>query len=225
MESFIFSHKQLKSISQVETEIKNRSTHLILLDLKNNMLIDLDISLKFNVLKTLILDINKIKSITNFPQIKTLENLSISGNLLTDPIQFAGNCIEKFEKIKSINTLSNPMNPGFENYDTYLRFRSIMKKIKTLIMLDCENIDDDTILDFYKNTKESKPTLGYNEEITAEVMNEDKEKVPISCDINLRKRPCSITFSQKMLKKADKLTKFDRKNHSEGNKHITNDHL
>lgn len=37
-----------------------------------------------------------------------------------------------------------------------------------------------------------------------------------------KKRQCSISFSQRMLKKADNLTKFNKKNHSEGNKHITN---
>ena len=40
-----------------------------------------------------------------------------------------------------------------------------------------------------------------------------------------KKRHSTITFSQRMLKKADNLTKFNRKNHSEGNKHITNDYL
>lgn len=40
--------------------------------------------------------------------------------------------------------------------------------------------------------------------------------------IKQKKRQCSISFSSRMLKKADNLTKFTKKNHSEGNKHITN---
>lgn len=223
MDSFIFSNKQLKSISQVENEIKNRSSNIILLDLKNNLLHDFEISFRLGVLQTLILDLNKIKAISNFPEIKTLETLSLSGNLINDSIQFASNCIEKFENLKKINTLTNPMNPGFENYDQYLKYKSIIKKIKSIRILDSEKIDDDSVLDFYRNAKESKPNLGYNEDFVGEVIHEDK--IISSNDINSRKRPCSITFSQKMLKKADKLTKFDRKNHSEGNKHITNDHL
>ena len=43
--------------------------------------------------------------------------------------------------------------------------------------------------------------------------------------LNQKKRQCSISFSQRMLKKADNLTKFTKKNHSEGNKHITNSDL
>ncbi len=49
---------------------------------------------------------------------------------------------------------------------------------------------------------------------------EDLEK--LNYIINAKKRQCSISFSSRMLKKADNLTKFNKKNHSEGNKHITN---
>lgn len=40
-----------------------------------------------------------------------------------------------------------------------------------------------------------------------------------------KKRQCSIALSAKMLKKAENLTRFTKKNHSEGNKHITNNDL
>lgn len=49
---------------------------------------------------------------------------------------------------------------------------------------------------------------------------EDLEK--LNYILNQKKRQCSIAFSQRMLKKADNLIKFNKKNHSEGNKHITN---
>lgn len=49
---------------------------------------------------------------------------------------------------------------------------------------------------------------------------EDLEK--LNFILNQKKRQCSIAFSQRMLKKADNLIKFNKKNHSEGNKHITN---
>lgn len=59
-----------------------------------------------------------------------------------------------------------------------------------------------------------------------DINNEERDKVEdlekLNYIINAKKRQCSISFSQRMLKKADNLTRFNKKNHSEGNKHITN---
>jgi hypothetical protein len=54
---------------------------------------------------------------------------------------------------------------------------------------------------------------------------EEIDENDINNIIKMKKRQSTITYSQRMLKKADNLTKFNRKNHSEGNKHITNNDL
>ncbi len=53
-------------------------------------------------------------------------------------------------------------------------------------------------------------------------MEQQTEESLLNFLLSQKKRQCSITLSQKMLKKAENLTKFTKKNHSEGNKHITN---
>lgn len=56
----------------------------------------------------------------------------------------------------------------------------------------------------------------------ADNINTNVDTETLNYIIKQKKRQCSISFSQRMLKKADNLTKFTKKNHSEGNKHITN---
>ncbi len=150
-----------------------------------------------------------------------------------------------------LNTLKNPMNPSFQKYNDYLKYKNILKiKLKYLEYLDGIGINDTISLDAYKpkasdvnllkhnnknlNTKlytideegqnnnnniiNKNYNLSYNE-------NEGLDENEINKIITIKKRHSSITFSQRMLRKADNLTKFNRKNHSEGNKHITNDYL
>jgi hypothetical protein len=111
------------------------------------------------------------------------------------------------------------MNPGFENYDEYLKYRNIVKKIKTIEILDGLDINSLKALEPYRKDngvkEDSKRIDVYAELDENEINNLIKQK----------KRQCTITFSQRMLKKADNLTNFNRKNHSEGNKHITNNDL
>lgn len=152
-----------------------------------------------------------------------------------------------------LNTLLNPMNPSFQKYNEYMKYRNIIKsKLKYLEFLDGININDSMSLSSYK-PKSSDVQLntnvnnkGYNtklypidEEGQNNIMgnnknslqskynieNEDIEENGINALATMKKRHSSITFSQRMLRKADNLTKFNRKNHSEGNKHITNDYL
>lgn len=60
---------------------------------------------------------------------------------------------------------------------------------------------------------------------TLENSNQDEDISSLISFLMKSKRQCSISFSQKILKKAENLTKFNKKNHSEGNKHITNSDL
>jgi hypothetical protein len=141
------------------------------------------------------------------------------------------------------------MNPGAEKYEDYVTYRAVLKKIKILKFLDGLELYSDKCLEKYKNksvsgsiTNDSNPKKNLfdfddgsskntgsagvsgnnniNNNFTSE--NVDGE---IAAFIKSRKRQSSITYSQRMLKKADNLTKFNRKNHSEGNKHITNNDL
>ena len=94
------------------------------------------------------------------------------------------------------------------------------QKKENLFTIDEEvnNNDSENVLSNIKATAKLNKHHIENEEI--------EEKEPVISNIpTMKKRHSSITFSQRMLKKADNLTKFNRKNHSEGNKHITNDCL
>jgi hypothetical protein len=126
------------------------------------------------------------------------------------------------------------MNPGFENSSEYAKFRTLINKIKTVENLDGFDINDKSLIDMYKSQETSQVIKintqqkmieedEYNEEVRDKFqeMNEND----INNLIKQKKRQSTITYSQRMLKKADNLTKFNRKNHSEGNKHITNNDL
>jgi len=147
------------------------------------------------------------------------------------------------------------MNPGFQKYNDYLKYRNILKaKLKYLEILDGVAVNDTSSLNTYKpkasdvnlvtgNNKNLKSNLftideeGQNYEVyqnknsmmnknyDSNINNENEIIEDLNKLIGMKKRHSSITFSQRMLRKADNLTKFNRKNHSEGNKHITNDYL
>lgn len=112
------------------------------------------------------------------------------------------------------------MNPGFES-DDYIKYKSIIKKIKSVKFLDGLNIDDNLL----NNEKKKKANIFDIEDNTLENITEEIDENDLNSYIKLKKRQSTITYSQRMLKKADNLTKFNRKNHSEGNKHITNSDL
>lgn len=131
------------------------------------------------------------------------------------------------------------MNPGFEAYDEYMKYRTIIKKIKTIQQLDGIDINDILTIQNYKskqnNSVKNAPNLfsfdnngEYNNtkmKNNLEPITEELDENDINNIIKMKKRQSTITYSQRMLKKADNLTKFNRKNHSEGNKHITNSDL
>lgn len=144
------------------------------------------------------------------------------------------------------------MNPGFQRYNDYIKYRNILKsKLKYLEYLDGIGVNDTASLNSYKpkasdvnlvtgnnknfnNTKlttieEDMQYSSFNNQNKNKNYNtnnnENDELEDLNKLITMKKRHSSITFSQRMLRKADNLTKFNRKNHSEGNKHITNDYL
>ena len=114
-------------------------------------------------------------------------------------------------------------------------------------ILDGIPINDDSILDYYKQTTKQNQIMQQKEKQIKEdqleelknkeeedYSNEEKDKVDdieniedadLLNIIKKKKRESTITYSQRALKKADNLTKFNRKNHSEGNKHISNNDL
>jgi len=123
--------------------------------------------------------------------------------------------------------------------------------LKTVEVLDGLPINDDSMLEYYKqmtkqNQNQNQQTQNHisstkpieetkKQEEEEEEYNEEADKVKdldnpddaadLQNIIKQKKRQSTITYSQRMLKKADNLTKFNRKNHSEGNKHISNNDL
>jgi hypothetical protein len=122
--------------------------------------------------------------------------------------------------------MRNPMNPGFENYNEYLKYRTNIRKIKTIQVFDGLDVNDLKTLDSYKKTENERlSTLSENNNIKGLDVIDEMEENELNNLLKFKKRQSTITYSQRMLKKADNLTKFNRKNHSEGNKHITNNDL
>ena len=66
--------------------------------------------------------------------------------------------IKKFPKLKLLNTNNNPMNPGYGNLEEYLKYRNIIKKLKSVEVLDGIDINDLKALNSYKNNEENTPT-------------------------------------------------------------------
>ena len=220
-----------------------------------------------------------IASIENFPIIPTLENLSLNNNSMRDPMSFVMNVSDKYPKLTSINTLRNPMNPGFDQPEAYKKYKAILKAITTLRMVDGMDVNDQSTVDYlkYKNDMTQKSNTGatmknsmsnffnakpavnpkpvVNQPLQSSMSSflqssvvasqpKQPEKIyhqpqpqrlyfPIDEDGEIDGEPyvkanngkSYIYYSEKQLKKSDNLTKFNRKNHSEGNKHILNNHL
>ena len=72
----------------------------------------------------LILDNNMIESINNFPSILSLHTLSICNNSLNNLNAFINAAITKFPRLRSLNTLTNPINPGMTNPQGYNQYKN-----------------------------------------------------------------------------------------------------
>jgi hypothetical protein len=128
------------------------------------------------------------------------------------------------------------MNPGFSNQEEYFKYRDVLKKAKSIGVLDGIDINDTSSFEspekqkkinlFNFSDENSKNQISNNNNNPyLEPIAEENDENDLNNIIKMKKRQSTITYSQRMLKKADNLTKFNRKNHSEGNKHITNNDL
>lgn len=87
-----------------------------------------------------------ITSINNFPNIPSLENLSISNNNISDLSSFLNAIKAKFPRLRSLNTFRNPMNPGANQAQQYGQYKSYVKQLGTVTELDGMNINDNSYM-------------------------------------------------------------------------------
>ena len=220
-----------------------------------------------------------INSLENFPSLPQLETLSINNNNLMNVNILIKNINSKFPKIKSLNTLRNPMNPGLNDIIEYKKFKTFLTQITYLEMVDGMKINEEIMnkesgkrdlfgnlsttnvqttqkRDLFgnntiSNNQENKinnnninninnnNNLNYENENYNKNLNSNNNSIKMinfqkksnnssepqmdgtSYVKSLKKHSC-IMYNEKIFKKSDNLTKFNRKNHSEGNKHILN---
>ena len=267
-----------------------------------------------------------ITSINNFPSISSLQTLSITSNSINDLSSFITSAKIKYPQLQSLNTLSNPMNPGRGNPSAYNQYKSFMKQIGKITELDGININDTsymnqqqrpkrdlfgtssgaqpkrdlfgttsntTKVNFFdstptsttssnnatnpamnNNSVQSNPTktkmglfdnMGTSQQTPKQSTNmsnmfgntgasnsrpavsmnssstggqssglvfkrqffviDESAEIDGTEFVNSKKKKSVIMVNEKILKKSDNMTKFNRKNKSEGNKHILNSDL
>ena len=108
-----------------------------------------------------------ISSINNFPNIPSLESLSISNNSINDISNFILSIKTKFPRLKSVNTFRNTMNPGVNQAAQYNQYKNYLKQVSTLTEIDGMNINDNSFMqqsqqkqnlfDFSNNTQQQQP--------------------------------------------------------------------
>ena len=81
-----------------------------------------------------------VSSLENFPIMPSLENISLNSNNIADATAFVNQCKDKFPNLYAVNTLRNPMNPGINSMN-YVKYKSTIKQIPTLKMLDGMDIN------------------------------------------------------------------------------------
>ena len=320
-------HFTFRFIRKLLTVFTYLYKHLFLL--KKIFYRDFNVQLPFSSLKYLVLDNNMISSINNFPNIPSLESLSISNNSINDVTNFILSIKTKFPRLKSVNTFRNAMNPGVNQPAQYNQYKNYLKQISTLTEIDGMNINDNSFMqqtqqkqnlfDFSNNTQQQPkrdlfgtstntattkvnffdmPSTNTNTNLTKSVVTQNnnmnnvvqnKPKMSMfdmptqnivqnnnvsnvvqnnvvqsnkgssmmqmmgvskgdsavnnqkglvfkrqffvidesaeidgSEFVNSKKKKSLIMVNEKILKKSDNMTKFNRKNKSEGNKHILN---
>lgn len=241
-----------------------------------------------------------IESINNFPYFPSCHTLSLSNNCIRDLNSFINSARTKFPKLRSVNTLTNPMNPGINNPQGYHQYQNYMKQIPNLLELDWMNIDDNSYMNQGQNSSQPKRDLfgtssnssntvvnppSYNsnmfssmnqnatqvqpqkpkmglfdnmpssapKSISQSVMvpnYSDRQNDSYEFNINTgkvykrqlfvidesgeldgtefvtsKKKKSTIMINEKIFKKSVNMTNFNRKNRSEGNKHILNKEL
>lgn len=256
-----------------------------------------------------------ISSISNFPSIPSLQNLSLSNNNIQDFSSFINSIKIKFPHLRSLNTFKNPMNPGMMNVNGYNQYKMYIKKIGTITELDGMNINDNSFMnqgqqnsqpkrdlfgtsgtanqtkkvDFFGNSSNNnnnafdpatqaqkqniftssnvnmtqaqpqKKKMGMFDNMPSQAKNtlsqstmpftqnsqvsygtnanngkvmqrqffviDESEELDGSEFVKSKKKKSTIMFNEKIYKKSDNMTNYNRKNRSEGNKHITNKEL
>ncbi len=126
----------------------------------------------FPNLKILILDGNQISSLYDLPYLFALENLSINNNKLKNVNEFSNEILEKCPKIKTINTLNNPMNPGFGN-EGYIQYKNTLKKIRTLELIDGMDIKGEVNVQQYNESISSQKKNLFNYQTTKNPSNDN----------------------------------------------------
>eukprot|EP01129_Flabellula_baltica_P006970 TRINITY_DN2663_c0_g2_i1.p1 TRINITY_DN2663_c0_g2~~TRINITY_DN2663_c0_g2_i1.p1 ORF type:complete len:575 (+),score=100.78 TRINITY_DN2663_c0_g2_i1:82-1725(+) len=119
--------------------------------LGNNSLTNLDFLTGFQVLEILILNNNELHENTKFPNLPSLKELSINGNLILDFAAFATKNKDSLSQIKTLETLQNPCNPYLksDNYGNYRKM--VLQYFPQLEFLDSSPI-----------TEEDRKALTYN---------------------------------------------------------------
>jgi hypothetical protein len=131
----------------------------------------------------------------------------------------------------------------------------MFKKVKSIDSLDGVSLFDDSVLDVYKSKLDYEKNVNIKSDSKKDIKNvqiktvkvikeedeyeddynnsnkkennqvEELDENDLQSIIKQNKRHSTISYSQKILKKANNLTKFNKKNNSEGNKHILNSDL
>ena len=101
-----------------------------------------------------------------------LENLSINNNKLKNVNEFSNEILEKCPKIKTINTLNNPMNPGFGN-EGYIQYKNTLKKIRTLELIDGMDIKGEVNVQQYNESISSQKKNLFNYQTTKNPSNDN----------------------------------------------------
>ena len=104
-------------------------------------------------------------------------------------------------------------------------------------MAQNKNLSQSTNMsNMFANTNTNKPVVSMNVNTSGNNTNgiiykrqffviDESAEIDGTEFVNSKKKKSSITVNEKILKKSDNMTKFNRKNKSEGNKHITNNEL
>jgi len=197
------------------------SPTLTKLDLTNNLLSTGKGLESFSRLQTLILDKNSLKSLSEFPQLKSVDTLWLNNNLFSDLKSLMDEIEKKFPNVTYLSMMKNPACPNMYFSDgeaeAYQRYRYyVIFRLKKLKYLDATPIDN-------SEQKEAERVGKFS--ITAKpVVKEGEPEI----DLTQAKGPTQSYKPNKPPKVATFLGKgkarYDGTN-SEGNRFISNDDL
>ena len=134
-----------------------------------------------------------------------------------------------FKKIKGLESLDGVSISEDSVLDVYkskmdyekagLNSQKALEEKKTQITTQNKTIKQEDEEEYEINTKDTNKIIKVSSHI------DEMDENDLQSIIKQNKRHSTISYSQKILKKANNLTKFNKKNNSEGNKHILNSDL